>query len=107
MNPEAITLRIRELLEKLCKSREIAYKHVIEQGKPVPNYADKVKAIEKIRLHLEHFTTASPIAHIRLVVALRADILEILPDSKRFKTFRDRCERMLTWCDQHQNLTTI
>lgn len=107
MNPEAIALRIRELLEKLCKSREIAYKYVLDHGKPIENYAAKAKAIEKIRLHLEHFTTASPIAHIRLVVALRSDIVELLPDSKRFKKFRDRCEKMLTWCDQHQNMKTV
>jgi len=105
-----VAQRIRELLEKLCNQREQAYKYVLEAGQQIENYNFKVESINKIRTHLEAFKTCSETAHINLVVALHADIVEILPSetttNKKLKAYREHILKMVTWCrnysDQHK-----
>lgn len=97
------TLRIREVLTGLCNAREHAFNGALQAGHKVEAHEEKMKAIEKIRLHLEAFKTCSESAHINLVRAFKEDIILLIPSGERFHKYRSKLYDMLNWCDQHSN----
>lgn len=99
--------QIRERLMRFINRRERAYKEMIRQGKPVPEYQRKVQAITALRAQLQASAQWSLHSHVLWICAMREQVAALLPfefhDDPRQIAYRKAIIDLLRYCDDQLN----
>ncbi len=112
MNQQPVSRHLRETLMRFINRRERAYKETLKLKRPVPEYAQKVQAITRLRTQLSASRDWTLMQNIKWIVAMRSDITLLLPfefhkDEKQ-RTYRKHITELLNYCEDsiHPNLYT-
>lgn len=99
---DSIKDHLRGRLQHFINRREHAYAAIVKRNIPVPDYAEKMKAIKDIRIQLEASKDWSLRSHILWVCTMRSEIMLLLPyefhDDPRQVTYRNKIKDLLAWC---------
>lgn len=91
----SIKRKIRETLQSLVRLKQWQ----LDQG-----YGERTltraNAITKIKQHLDHWQYADNRAHMRMMVMLEPEIMELSPRSQRYAGMRRDIHTLLDYCKQ-------
>jgi hypothetical protein len=101
-NDELIRDIIRSKIKCFVNRRERAYKFILHSGHPIPDYHNKARAIDALRIQLNASIRWNLEAHLKWIQAMHDDIVVLLPyefhDDPKQKKYREHIMHLLDYC---------